>query len=319
MSGAALTGVRRSDLFNVEYNDPRVEVTVLLDRTHWLYDPRVERPVDREMVDGIKMRGIEQPAEAIKLPGLAPDGRQVVRLTKGRGRWACIQQAWKELLDEGVKPELLPPFRLTIKKYASEVDQFEAMLIENTHRLDEDPVSLARKVLAYINRRGDSPEVRERARILAKCSSAAALRSLLSLLDVVPEGQALVSSGVLPPSAAKQLAKLPEAQQRVAVEKVKAQAAEVEKIERVGTARTAKSGKKPPKPKAATARGMKALVAEAQGKETPEVMPASKMRARLLVLEARVEKVVAAGGRPLFEAVARFQELSYILGLRKEE
>src|SRR5713226_2446577 len=62
-TGRPALNARRGDLFYIDYDDPNVIVELNTDNDHSLYDPRVELPGARELVDSIKMRGQEVPAE----------------------------------------------------------------------------------------------------------------------------------------------------------------------------------------------------------------------------------------------------------------
>jgi hypothetical protein len=123
---------RRGDIFFIEHNDPNVLVEIVSDQKHALFD-HSPRPVNREMVETLKMRGQEVPALGWVQPGLR-DGKQVVHIVAGRRRWKAIQIAWAELLAEGVSEQYLPPFRLIVKPYVDELDAFEAWIVENCHR-----------------------------------------------------------------------------------------------------------------------------------------------------------------------------------------
>ncbi len=198
---------RRGDIFYISYNDPKVIVELNENENHPLYDPRVKRSVVRETVASIKLRGQEVPAEGYKQPGLR-DGKQVVTITKGRGRWKAINVAWKEMLAEGEAEQHLPPFRLIVKRYVSDLDAYEAAIIENVHREDEDPLSKARKLQTYLNKIGDTDEMRERARVIFNLRSMDAMEELLKqAVSATPETKKALSDGVFTKAAAKKIVK----------------------------------------------------------------------------------------------------------------
>jgi len=89
--------------------------------------------------------------------------------------------AWAELLAEGVSEEFLPLLRLIVKSYISDLDAFEAAVIENVHRDNEDDISKARKLRQYLNRMRDSAKMRERARVIFNIKSMPAMEALLKL------------------------------------------------------------------------------------------------------------------------------------------
>jgi hypothetical protein len=165
---------RRGDIFYIDYQDPKVIVETTM-------PPDKNRPVTREMVESIKLRGQEVPAEGYKLPGLR-DGKQVVVLKKGLRRWHAINMAWEELLAEGTSEDMLPPFRLIVKRYVNDMDAFEAGIIENYHRENESDESKARKLQQYLGRGRDSERVQRRALVIFNLKSREEMDALLKLV-----------------------------------------------------------------------------------------------------------------------------------------
>ncbi len=176
---ALALNARRGDIFFVDHNDPNV-IIELPGKKHVLYDQRDEQPADPVMVDTLKRRGQEVPAQGFKQSKLR-EGKQVVTLVNGRRRWKAIQVAWAELLAAGVEEKYLPPFRLIVKSYVSDMDAFEAAVIENCHRREqEDDLSKARKLQTYLDRMGHSDKARERARVIFNLKDKAEIDVLLT-------------------------------------------------------------------------------------------------------------------------------------------
>jgi hypothetical protein len=300
MSNLALNA-SRADYFNVKYKDPNVIVRIIDNPNHPQFDARGLRPADPEMVASLKMRGQEQPAKGYKLPGLE-EGKQVVVLTMGRGRWKGIQVAWEQLLAEGVPAERLPPFKVIVQRYASDADAFEAAIVENEHRLQVNPMEKAQKLLKYLNLVGDDSNTRERARVLFNFKSMLALESALRLNDLIPDAQILASDGTLTASAAFEIACLNPAQQAKALEKVKSAAANGEKI---------------------TVKAMKDVARIASGKaEIAKTMGRKDIKTLLAEKEAKLAQVELAGmatGTGALILKGQIEVLKQILGESQEE
>jgi hypothetical protein len=176
---ALALNARRGDIFFVDHNDPNV-IVELPGKKHVLYDPRDEQPADPVMVETLKRRGQEVPAQGFKQSKLR-DGKQVVTLVKGRRRWKAIQVAWAELLAAGVEEKSLPTFRLIVRHYIGDMDAFQAAMIANYHRREqEDDLSKARKLQTFLDIMGHSDKVRERARVIFNLKDTAEIDVLLS-------------------------------------------------------------------------------------------------------------------------------------------
>jgi hypothetical protein len=193
----------KGEFFYIRHDDPNVTIKVIRNKDHPFYSEHVERPVDPEMVASLKMHGQVEIAVGVKQPGY-PDGKQVVVLTKGRGRWAAMQVAWAELMAEG-SGNLLPPFKVQVKRFTSEREAFEASIIADEHRTQDSPLAKAKKLQAYLDMVPDDAGMRERARIIFNIKSDVALDDMLKLLELDPSVQAKVDDGTLSPAAALKL------------------------------------------------------------------------------------------------------------------
>lgn len=311
-SHLALPGQRRGDVFFIEYNDPNVIIEVITDPKHPEFDPRALRPVDPVMVESLRMRGQEVPAEGYK--DGKRDGKTVVVLTKGRGRWAAMQQAWTELLAAGQKAEDLPPFRLLVKQFLDVFDAIEAAVIENEHRVQDDPVSRATKLKNYLLARGgtESPRVRERARILFHLKDDHEMKDLLSVLGMDEAIQAQLRDGRLSLSAAlifKPLKKGSE-EHAQAIESLKEEVKSLEVAEALDPQMN--NGQK----RRVSKRKAQKIVREATGQgEVKQVPKSSQTKARIVFYEKKLAKAIERGAaveKLILEA--RIEELHWTLG-----
>lgn len=284
--------VSPADSFNVRYSDlfgptPKIKIR-FEDSTSKIYDERIERgATDRELIESLKKYGQIVPAQGTKDAGLV-DGMQVVSMIDGRQRWMHIQQAWTELIAAGAKIEDLPPFRIEIKRYASDVDKFEAGIVANAHRLNDSPMVTARKINQYLSLIGDDTFGRIRALALFNLKSEVVLSNTLALLNLAPEIQAKVTAGEMGASAAFQLTSLNHVEQKAALANV-APGATVETVRAAARIATGK-------------------------KVTPKVLSRSVILDRIAQL--RVEMSISTDVNRSEQMAARIDELHFVLGER---
>lgn len=225
MAGGALKS-RRADEFLVRYQDPHTEIRVITNPEHPEYDPRVERDVDRDMVASMRRYGQIQAATGYKTGEVTPDGRDVVVLAMGRGRWAAMQALWQDLSNEGEPPEAWPSFRVSVRRYGADIDKVAAAIVENAHREQLSAVETARAVARFLDRTGDDAAALEHARMLFRFPSVVALRNCLALLDLEPEVQQSVASGAVSPTLGLHLSRETPEVQRAVTEQASAAAAQ---------------------------------------------------------------------------------------------
>lgn len=280
----------RADFFNVRFLDLNTKVTirVVTDKTDPTYDERIERgAADRELIESLKTYGQRVPAEGFKEPGLI-DGKQVVTLVDGRQRWVHIQQAWAELRAAGTKDEDLPPFRIIIKRFSSEIEKFEAAIVNNAHRWQDAPVVTARKVVRYLNLIGDDAQGRERARVLFNIKSDVVMENTLKLLNLNPDIQEKIVAGEITASAGLQMAHLNRAQQAAVVKGITP---------------------------GATVTSVRAAARQAAGKKaTPKVLSRSAILDRIVAI--RNEMANSRSASKIEVLAARIEELHFVLGER---
>lgn len=120
------------------------QLVLITDPNHPAYDPRVHRPINEERVQSILRFGVKTPVKVKKL-----DGKWVV--VDGRGRTQDAREANRRLLAEGKSP-------ITIECAEDDSDDvFEASIVGNSLREDDDPITLAHKIERYLTGRDRTP------------------------------------------------------------------------------------------------------------------------------------------------------------------
>lgn len=113
------------------------QLVLITDPTHPAYDPRVHRPINEERVQSILRFGVKTPVKVKKL-----DGKWIV--VDGRGRTQDAREANRRLLAEGKPP-------ITIECVEDDSDDvFEASIVGNSLREDDDPITKANKIERYL-------------------------------------------------------------------------------------------------------------------------------------------------------------------------
>jgi ParB family chromosome partitioning protein len=192
----------RTNVFNV---DPSTLVIIGLDtdddKSHPLYDPRNELPMDEAMVFNIMRYGVIQTV-SIKREGDSPvvvDGRQRVR---------CAREANKRLEAEGKMP-----IKVTVKmKRGNEHELFGVMVSANEHRRQDGVLAKADKAGRMLEMGADIKEV-----AIAFGVTEQAVRNWLALLDVSSNVRKAVETGTISPSAAAKLSTLSRDEQNEAL------------------------------------------------------------------------------------------------------
>lgn len=217
----ALDGVKRDTFFRVKYNDPAIVVRVIDNPEHPEYDARAALPVNMDRVWSLRMHGQLNAATGYKLKDQDGEGRWVVVLTSGRQRWKAMQKIWEEDLAAGVDPKDLPTFKITLHPEGYAKDRVEISIVENEHRVQDEPIERARKIRRYLDQVGDDELTRERVLKLFGVPSRAMLENVLKLLDLTPKAQAAVTAGEITPTLGTDISRLPAEQQDQVVEQIK--------------------------------------------------------------------------------------------------
>ncbi len=197
-SAKAFGAQGRDDLLRFDPN----ELTLVTDKKHPLYDPRVEEPPDESLVLNIMVHGVLEPV-IVRKNGEAR-GKPIVEVVAGRRRVTAAREANKRLRKEGKEPILVP----AVRRRGEDVDMFGVMASENSIRKNESPLEQAKKIQRHI----DMGASEDRVAIVFGVSRST-IRQRLALLDAAPEVKRAVESGKLSSVAAARLSKLPREEQ----------------------------------------------------------------------------------------------------------
>jgi ParB family transcriptional regulator, chromosome partitioning protein len=150
-----------------------------------LYDPRIEAPVDQNMVNSIMVYGVTEPVIVTKRPdydyAIAVDGRSRIRAAR--------------VVKQNTGDDIRVP---VILRRGEDADLFGVMITSNEIRRDDTPLVKAGKVQRYINSMHRS--TKEAAVTFGV--SEAAIANWLKLLELAKPVQKLVEEGKLSADAA---------------------------------------------------------------------------------------------------------------------
>ena len=133
--GKSALDAKRGNIFMIEPE----RLTLVTDKEHPLYDPRVEDAPEERMIANISMHGVLEPI-LVRKNGTA------IEVIAGRGRTKSAIEANRRMVAEG-KPPLLVP---VIVRGGADADLFGVMISENEIRRDDTMLvkgSKARKLL----------------------------------------------------------------------------------------------------------------------------------------------------------------------------
>jgi ParB family chromosome partitioning protein len=204
MAKQALEGVR-GNLFNIE---PEGLTIIGLDTKdgveHPLYDPRIELPLDEDMVLNIMVYGVLEPVLVRK------NGAQV-EVIDGRRRVMHAREANKRLKKAGSEELRVP----TISKRGDDGHVFGMAVSANEQRLDDSPMAKANKLRRMLDLGKSEDEA-----AIAFGVSKVAVKQWLKLLDLSAYVRNKVDRAEISASAAAKFADLSHDEQEKAVDKL---------------------------------------------------------------------------------------------------
>jgi ParB family chromosome partitioning protein len=127
---------KRGTVFHIEPE----RLTLITDKEHPLYDPRVENPADEAMIANIAMHGVIEPVIVRK-------NGDSIEVVAGRGRTKAALEANIRLIAEGKPPVLVP----VILKGGSDADLFGISIAENEIRRGDDVLVKGEKARKLLN------------------------------------------------------------------------------------------------------------------------------------------------------------------------
>lgn len=174
---------------------------LVTDKTHLLYDERINLPIDEGMVLNIKELGVLEPIIVWKDPEIG-----LTCVVAGRQRVKHTLEANKLLLKEGKDPLLVPG----VVKRGSANQMAKYMVSENEIRRPDTPLGRAKKMSDALDRGLDEDDIA----VLFGCS-VQTVRATLSLLDATQAVRDAVESGTVTVTQARQLGALPPEEPKV--------------------------------------------------------------------------------------------------------
>lgn len=178
------------------------KLTLVTDKADPLFDERVNMPLDEALVLNIMMYGVKEPVLVRK------DG-DFLKVVAGRQRTRAAIEGNKRLVAAGKEPMAV---RCVMERGTDDV-MLGIMILENEARVDDDPVTRAKKLQRFIDM-GKSEE--EAAVTFGKPLTH--IKMMLKLLDLSPKVQKAVSNGSVSASAAAKISELDTTKQEEALE-----------------------------------------------------------------------------------------------------
>lgn len=196
----ALGAQGRKDAFPFDPDD----LTIVVDPQHPLYvDDAADEP-ERWMVESVKAHGVIQ-AITVRKNGETKAGKPIVEVIAGRKRTKAARIANRELRAAGLEPI----FVYAMVRRGLDGDLAEIVVVENEHRVPDDPITRARKMQRLV----DIGRPLERIALAFKCTPKEVKRAM-KLLDLDDKVKATVAAGRLSPSIAAELTEFPREVQR---------------------------------------------------------------------------------------------------------
>lgn len=188
------------------------QLTLVTDEENPLYDPRVDLPVSRPMVESMKRYGVVEPIIVSKA-GETKAGVPVIEVVDGRQRVKAAAVASAELVADGKEELFIPaiPRRGDSKELAG-------VSMASFIRRGEGPFEEARRVIVFMAMGHTEDEA-----AVAMGMSRSAIRYRLQLLEASGEVKKAVAQGSLSIEDAAKVAKLPKSEQSAALEEVLAE------------------------------------------------------------------------------------------------
>lgn len=186
-------------------------LTIVSDKRHPLYDPRVELPVSEAMVQSIMAHGVIEPV-VVRKNGLSKAGKPIVEVIDGRQRVRATAEANKRLRKNGQEPIRVP----TVFRRSDESDAESCAIAANEIRFSDDPVTRASKLSRYLER-GHSEQEAAAAFGLERRH----VRELLKIAASSTAVKAALRKGEIGVGVAKKLAEMPDTAQRKALDDMK--------------------------------------------------------------------------------------------------
>jgi ParB family chromosome partitioning protein len=189
MAGKHAVEVPRRDIFLVEPED----LVIIEDSKHILYDPRINLPLNEELVASINLVGVTTPILARK------DGDDL-QVVAGRQRVRASREVNKRRKEkvEGYTGE---PVRVPVRTVRTDEKTLVNMMFAADIHISDPPLMRAKKISAALNERGMSnAEV-----ALAMGVTTTTISNSLALFDCSPRVQKAVENGLVVETIARKM------------------------------------------------------------------------------------------------------------------
>ena len=191
---------------NLLFFDPE-DLNLVKDKSHPLYDARVDLPLDEAMVRNIMMQGVLEPIVFLKDPETGS-----IDVVAGRQRVKNAREANRRLAAEGRMPIQVPGYT---RRGLDARTAAALMASENAIQQDETPMGRARMMQQLIGLSYTEADLA----VIFGCALAT-VQTSLSLLECTKPVQKAVEDGKINVTHAKALSKLAPAEQREKVQEL---------------------------------------------------------------------------------------------------
>ncbi len=194
---------KRSDMFRLLPE----QLTLITDKYHPLYDPRVEEPLDEGLIANIAMYGVLEPIIVRK-------NGDKIEVVAGRQRVKATAEANRQLSAEGKQPIYIP----AIVKGGEDKDLFGILISENELRRDDGMIQKGEKARRLHNMGYSVQEIATTFGV-----SRQAVDNWLNVQQLPEPIKEAVQSGEMSGTAALEIASLPREEQVERFETMKQQ------------------------------------------------------------------------------------------------
>lgn len=200
--GKSALDAKRRDSFLLEPE----RLTLVYDKSHPLYDPRVEEEPSESMILNIAMYGVLEPIIVRK-------NGDAIEVVAGRGRTKATLEANRRLVAEGKTPLLIP----AIVRGGSDADLFGVLVAENEVRREDSIINKGEKARKLLNMGYTVQQI-----AVTFGVSRQAVDNWLTADEMPEEIKEAVISGELSATAAAQMADLSKEEQVKRYKEIKA-------------------------------------------------------------------------------------------------
>lgn len=183
------------------------DLFIVRDKTHPLYDERLEEPLEPGFAEDVAERGVQQ-VITVRKNGVTTEGKQILEVVDGRQRTQAAILA-NTTRDEKMKVPIV------MKKFATDLEMIEYAASLNVQRKDESYYTLACKALRMRNFGSSDARI---CRVLK--IQPTSLKQHLEYLDLSPEARKAFDAKTFPMMSVDVIASIPREEQPKVVAEV---------------------------------------------------------------------------------------------------